>query len=339
MTVIRPNSISGINSITAQSNALAFYDVAGNKLNIDSDITGDVTVATGATISGSTNTITASTNGSERVRIDSTGNVGIGTNSADNLLTIVGDHQGFVDDSAQPQATLLIKHGTTGSNRRWIGIGASTTGAWIQSSSPGGSGLAAPLSINPGGGNIGIGTDNPGAKLHVSGGNIKVDDGYGIDFSATADGSGTTSSELLDDYEEGTFTPNLDVSGASGTLSIGYSNQTGRYVKVGRIVHFSIDIRLSSWSRGTGIGGIMVKGLPFVPVNSANYSRATGFCNLYNWDYSADSADIPMWTVYQASNQPWVDISKHREANTNSDISDPGSTSMIFFSGTYEAGA
>ena len=43
------------------------------------NVTGDVTVATGATISGSTNTITASTNGVERVRIDSNGNVGIGT--------------------------------------------------------------------------------------------------------------------------------------------------------------------------------------------------------------------------------------------------------------------
>ena len=50
-------------------------------------------------------------------------------------------------------------------------------------------------------GSIGIGIANPGAKLHVSGGNIKVDSGYGIDFSATANSSGTMTSELLDDYE------------------------------------------------------------------------------------------------------------------------------------------
>jgi hypothetical protein len=93
MTVIRNNSISGINSITAQSGALNFYDSTGNTLSIGASVsgnitgdvtgnlTGNVTVATGATISGSTNTITASTNGSERVRIDSSGNVGIGTDN------------------------------------------------------------------------------------------------------------------------------------------------------------------------------------------------------------------------------------------------------------------
>jgi hypothetical protein len=163
--------------------------------------------------------------------------------------------------------------------------------------------------------------------------------GTGIDFSATANSSGTMTSELLADYEEGTFTPTIDVTGTSGTLSISYSNQVGRYVKVGRIVHFTIDIRLSSWSRGTGTGGIMVVGLPFAPVDSGNFSRATGFCNLYNWDYSADSADIPIWSVYQDNGHPWVNISKHREGNTNIDISDPANSSMIFFSGTYEAEA
>ena len=34
--------------------------------------------------------------------------------------------------------------------------------------------------------------------------------GNGIDFSATGDSSGTTSSEVFDDYEEGTFTPTLN---------------------------------------------------------------------------------------------------------------------------------
>ena len=90
MTVIRNNSISGINSITAQSGALNFYDSTGNTLSIGASVsgnitgdvtgnlTGNVTVATGATISGSTNTITASTNGSERVGITSDGDVFIG---------------------------------------------------------------------------------------------------------------------------------------------------------------------------------------------------------------------------------------------------------------------
>ena len=85
-----------------------------------------------------------------------TGNVGINENSPTGKLTITQDPQGFCSDSGQPEATLLIKHGTSGSNRRWVGIGASLTGAWIQSSSPGGTGLSAPLNINPGGGEVSI---------------------------------------------------------------------------------------------------------------------------------------------------------------------------------------
>ena len=174
--------------------------------------------------------------------------------------------------------------------------------------------------------------------VKINNGNLILTNTKGISFYNY--GSGTdVSSNTLDDYEEGTFTPSIDVSGTSGSLSVSYSAQVGRYVKVGRIVHFTIDIRLSSWSRGTGTGGIMVLGLPFAPADSNNYSRASGFCNLYNWNYTSDDGDIPTWAVYQDNGHPWVNINKHRKGNTSNDVSDPGSNSMLFFSGTYEAGA
>ena len=50
--------------------------------------TGGVQVATGATISGSTNTITALTNGSERLRITSDGKIGIGTDTPNSLSKV-----------------------------------------------------------------------------------------------------------------------------------------------------------------------------------------------------------------------------------------------------------
>ena len=37
MTVIRPDSISGINSITAQSSTVEFYDPTGNKATVNSE--------------------------------------------------------------------------------------------------------------------------------------------------------------------------------------------------------------------------------------------------------------------------------------------------------------
>jgi hypothetical protein len=61
---------------------------------------------------------------------------------------------------------------------------------------------------------------------------ISFPSGQGIDFSATSDASGKTS-ELLDDYEEGTFTPGFGVSNGNIT----YSNQWGKYVKIGSVVY------------------------------------------------------------------------------------------------------
>ena len=107
MTIINVNSISGINSITAQgASGIEFYDSSGNlsgdiTLGVGATISGStnvitfdtgvttpiqvdsngLTVGTGATIGGSTNTITASTNGYESLRIDSSGRLLVGTSS------------------------------------------------------------------------------------------------------------------------------------------------------------------------------------------------------------------------------------------------------------------
>jgi hypothetical protein len=65
-------------------------------------------------------------------------------------------------------------------------------------------------------------------NVTLSTGNLVVADTKGIDFSATP---GTGTSELLDDYEEGTWTP-TDLSGASLT----FTSALGRYTKVGNQV-------------------------------------------------------------------------------------------------------
>ena len=74
--------------------------------------------------------------------------------------------------------------------------------------------------------------------------------GKGIDFSATA---GTGTSELLADYEEGTWTPSL---GGNTT----YSTQLGTYTKVGNMV--TVQFQLTVTTLGTGSATTM-SGLPF----------------------------------------------------------------------------
>ena len=92
--------------------------------------------------------------------------------------------------------------------------------------------------------------------------------GKGIDFSATGDGSGTDSSELLDDYEEGSWIP--DVRGSSSPGSATYTSRTGHYVKVGRLVMLWSDVR---WSAHNGSGGLEVYGLPYSVQNSGYTSH------------------------------------------------------------------
>jgi hypothetical protein len=116
--------------------------------------------------------------------------------------------------------------------------------------------------------NLGIGTISPGAKLHVSSGNIKVDNTYGIDFSSNSNVAGMTS-ELLDDYEEGTFTPTVigTTTAGSGT----YTAQTGFYTKLGNRVLFQLYL---VWTAHTGTGSLRATGLPFTSSNQTNSHAA-----------------------------------------------------------------
>ena len=85
-------------------------------------------------------------------------------------------------------------------------------------------------------------------------GNLAFSSGLGIDFSAT---SGTGTSELLADYEEGTFTPSI-TSGASG---VSYSTQSGTYTKIGRQVFFRLNLVMSAATANAN--AFIVGGLPF----------------------------------------------------------------------------
>jgi hypothetical protein len=96
-----------------------------------------------------------------------------------------------------------------------------------------------------------------GVNVELTAGNLIIGTaGKGIDFSAqTASTSGTTTSEVLDHYEEGTFTPAL-----VGTWASDPTNMAGTYTKIGRTVHINI-----FWNNGnkTGAYNGYFSGLPF----------------------------------------------------------------------------
>ena len=91
--------------------------------------------------------------------------------------------------------------------------------------------------------------------LTVTDGNLVMANGRGIDFSATANSTGSMSNELLDDYEEGVFTP---------TLSGGTSQNNMYYTKIGRVVHISGSLAFNNIS---GSGNMVIGGLPYTSIN------------------------------------------------------------------------
>ena len=93
--------------------------------------------------------------------------------------------------------------------------------------------------------------------ISAKGGTIELLDVInGVRFPATFVGSNDVN--VLDDYEEGTFTPTIFGTTTAGTAT--YTNQLGKYTKIGNVVHFSIYM---SWTAHTGTGFLRVGGLPF----------------------------------------------------------------------------
>jgi hypothetical protein len=99
--------------------------------------------------------------------------------------------------------------------------------------------------------------------------------GNGIDFSATP---GTGTSELLADYEEGTFNPTLTTDGV-GFTSVTYSSETGaRYIKVGNVVHIQLTMRTSAVTIGSASGNVYIGGLPFTAAASSSGQNGNSIC-------------------------------------------------------------
>ena len=104
---------------------------------------------------------------------------------------------------------------------------------------------------------------------------------------------GTGSANLLNDYEEGTWTPTLGGS-TTDPSGITYDNQTGEYTKIGEIVHARIRLGTDAVT-SVGSGNLKIRGLPFAIKN--NIGLGMGVPIAYNWGTSLNGFIILLDTT------------------------------------------
>ena len=124
--------------------------------------------------------------------------------------------------------------------------------------------------------------------LTLTDGNVTLASGHGIDFSATANNTAQSSSmasELLDDYEEGTWTPSYSVTSSVGDL--GYYSPQGSYIKIGNQV--TVWFYMSAYENNAS-GNFRVN-LPFTSQNVSNYFAVASLTGT-GWAGIGDAQEI-----------------------------------------------
>jgi len=235
-----PNIAASIKAITAQSSGAGAHLIFGTTTGSEAEGTAAI----------------------ERMRINSAGNVGIGTNTPSEKLDVYGN----------------IKLGTTAnsnvlnrSDSHWIQYngGAQTNDTYVRVASVGATSIGRTISFHTNSSER-IRIPSTGG-MTVTNGNIAMSNGYGIDFSASA-GAGSTST-LLDDYEEGTFTPYI----IQGYTSVTYGFRLGVYTKIGNQVTVSLRLDIAA---GTADSNRLEIYIPFTAAPTTTLAAASiGFWN------------------------------------------------------------
>jgi len=308
-TVADGNGIGGIRFYSNDTNINSgnYLQVGGISCDADGDfLSGDApTRLTFSTMTDGTTTL------AERFRIDSSGRVSIGQTVS------LADYNAFTNG-------LVVKRG--GINEG-ITIDCSNQGGLFFSNGTGSGEFKGQLiyyhTTNDHSMRMLV---NGGEKLRIKqDGDVKINNGNlllgtagnGISFINAADTATgeTVSSSVLDDYEEGFFTPIV----ADGMNNISYGYAAGRYIKIGRQV--VVDFYMSFNNTSTGNGShIRIGGLPYIisndtygsPGPTATLTRGGGTTSYQDWVVSDGmisfygSANSNTFYTYKGSSSSWA---------------------------------
>jgi len=272
----------------------------------------------------------------ERLRISSEGRIKIprAFNDTSNQPIIYVDST--IDSGVSTyQGSLLLQAGGAGSAS--YGAGLRLYGH-AHASSPGSVeiGLSAASgatftvdSFGAGGGDDILKVERDNYNTTIAGNLVIGTAGKGIDFSATSDGGASTPSELLDDYEEGTWTPSYVTNGVASTVA--YNIRNGFYTKVGNQVTCwgNIQTNATTWNGDY----VQLDGQPFA---AANTTMPIGFIP-YSFGFAGDH---PGGIYYATSTRNYLTYRDAADGQTNellaSDMSPNNGVNTIIFSFTFQ---
>lgn len=173
-------------------------------------------------------------------------------------------------------------------------------------------------------GNIGVGTGNPAMALDVSG---QMRASSGILF-----GTDTAAVNTLDDYETGTWEP--DIRPVTGSFaSVTYSTETGgTYIKIGKVVYLTACVRWTALNISGGSSTALIGNLPFscAPRTNGDDADGAGSANTHVWGGAAlrhptnvrmKRSDSNLYLTTQNVDEPVIFLG----------VDDLGSTGMITF--------
>ena len=143
------------------------------------------------------------------------------------------------------------------------------------------------------------GVSTASGNVTITDGNLVLASGHGIDFAETGNVSGT-SSELLDDYEEGTWSPVI-----TGATSV--TNLQGSYTKVGNLV--TVWVQMLNGNVG-GSPGAVITGLPFTVDESRSTTSAIA-SNLFAGNSTVvygllDTSATTISILYNRDSNSWL---------------------------------
>ena len=161
-----------------------------------------------------------------------------------------------------------------------------------------------------------------------SGGNVVVPNGNGIDFSATADGT-TMASELLDDYEEGTFSP----TAAATSATITHSVKAGQYTKIGDRVFFNVYMQFDG-SNTLNSNAVSISGFPFTSNSTgANIQYIKVFGRQI--DYSSGYHDLAILLNTGTSTAQLFEFGDNNAQQGIASSALSHSSGQLYFQGSY----